>query len=105
MDGGSPPVLRWDVRPSCSLLPAWPHRGPRRRRPHPAAVPRCHGATGPRGAEVWTALPGDGYAGGVFYDLEFSNVGRHTCTLRGYPRVVAVSGGLPARSVARASPT
>lgn len=60
---------------------------------HLAAVPRCHGAIGPRGMEVWTALPGDGYAGGVFYDLEFSNVGRHTCTLRGYPRVVAVSGG------------
>ena len=57
-----------------------------------AAARRCHGATGPRGTEVWTALPDDGYAGGGVYDLEFSNVGRHTCTLRGYPRVVAISG-------------
>jgi hypothetical protein len=57
-----------------------------------AAPPRCHGATGPRGTEVWTALPDDGYTGGVVYDVEFSNVGSHTCTLRGYPRVVAISG-------------
>ena len=92
MNGGSPPVLLWYVRRSCCLLPPWPHSGFGDALPI-AAVPRCHGVIGPRGMEVWTALPGDGYAGGVFYDLEFSNVGRHTCTLRGYPRVVAVSGG------------
>jgi hypothetical protein len=56
------------------------------------AVPRCLGATGPRGTEVWTALPNNGFAGGVVYDLELSNIGRHACTLRGYPRVVAMIG-------------
>jgi hypothetical protein len=59
---------------------------------HSIAAQRCHGATGPRGTEVWTALPSDGYTGGVVYDLEFTNISRRTCTLRGYPRVVARSG-------------
>jgi hypothetical protein len=42
----------------------------------------------------WTWLnvpPGHDYAGGAFYDLEFTNLSGHACTLRGYPGVSAVS--------------
>jgi hypothetical protein len=57
-----------------------------------AAVPRCH--SGARSTEVWMgAAPGSGFAGGNEYPLELSNISRHTCTLRGYPRVVAVRNG------------
>ncbi len=40
---------------------------------------------------MWLAGPGDGYAGGVVYPLEFSNVGHHACTLRGTPKIVAIA--------------
>jgi Domain of unknown function (DUF4232) len=39
----------------------------------------------PGGAFVWTSLPGDGFAGGVGYVMEITNVGRHACSLRGVP--------------------
>ena len=39
----------------------------------------------PGGAFVWAALPGDGFAGGVGYVMEITNVGRQACTLRGVP--------------------
>src|ERR1700683_3159100 len=49
---------------------------------------------------VWTGLQGEGTAGSIFYQLEISNVGKHACTLFGYPGVSAVNGstqvGLPA---------
>jgi hypothetical protein len=70
-----------------------------------AAVPGCRGAS----TEVWLGLPGDGTAGATFYELEFSNIGQHTCSLFGYPGVSAVNGrgrqvGLPAsHSGARAT--
>lgn len=35
--------------------------------------------------EVWLAEPGNGAAGTSYFELEFSNTGRRTCTLRGYP--------------------
>lgn len=57
-----------------------------------AAVPRCHGLLAGRGIEVWLGLPGSGAAGTVYYELEFSNVGLETCTLRGFARAVAVNG-------------
>jgi hypothetical protein len=62
-----------------------------------AAVPGCTAAS----TEVWLGLPGDGTAGTTFYQLEFSNVGRHTCSLFGHPGVSAVNihghqVGLPA---------
>jgi hypothetical protein len=55
-------------------------------------VPVCRKA-GQDGAFVWVGLPGDGFAGGVGYQLEVSNTGRHTCTLRGVPRLGAVLPG------------
>jgi hypothetical protein len=52
-------------------------------------VPACRTA-GLGGAFVWAAQLGDGFAGGVVYQLEVSNTGRHACTLRGVPRLGAV---------------
>ena len=53
----------------------------------PASVARCSAAS----TEVWAAVEGDGTAGTVFYELEFSNIGHQTCTLRGYPDVWAIT--------------
>ena len=39
----------------------------------------------PGGAFVWATSPGDGFAGGVGYVMEITNVGRHACSLRGVP--------------------
>jgi hypothetical protein len=53
-----------------------------------ARVPNC--ATS--GLVVWLEVaPGNDYAGGAYYYLEFNNQSGHTCTLRGYPGVSAVS--------------
>src|SRR5258708_26332456 len=53
-----------------------------------ASVPRC--ATS--GLVVWLNVPpGNGYAGGAGYYLEFTNQSGHACTLRGHPGVSAVS--------------
>jgi|HubBroStandDraft_1064217.scaffolds.fasta_scaffold32144_3 hypothetical protein len=61
------------------------------------ATPSCISSN----MRVWTASPGDGTAGAVYYELEISNIGGHACTLFGYPGVSAVTGngiqvGLPA---------
>jgi Protein of unknown function (DUF4232) len=66
-------------------------------RPATAAAPGCAAAS----TQVWLGIPGNGTAGAVFYQLEISNVGHHTCSLFGYPGVSAVNGsgrqvGLPA---------
>jgi hypothetical protein len=53
----------------------------------PAAVASCRAAN----TEVWAAVEGDGTAGTTYYELEFSNVGRQSCTMHGYPSVWAVS--------------
>lgn len=61
----------------------------------PSAAPRCgiaHPAL-PGGAFVWSSNIGDGFAGGVGYEVEITNVGRHPCTLRGVPGVAAVHDG------------
>jgi hypothetical protein len=42
---------------------------------------------------VWLGVPGDGSAGHVAYQLEFSNISARACTLFGYPGVSAVRGG------------
>jgi Protein of unknown function (DUF4232) len=57
--------------------------------PSAAASPmaRCRAA----GTEVWAAVEAAGTAGTVYYELEFSNVGRRTCTLHGFPSVWAVN--------------
>lgn len=53
----------------------------------PGAVASCRATS----TEVWAAVEGDGTAGTIYYELEFSNVGRQACTLHGYPTVWAVS--------------
>lgn len=40
---------------------------------------------------VWRGLPGSGTAGGVYYDLQFSNISSSSCSLFGYPGVSAVN--------------
>ena len=40
--------------------------------------------------QVWAGVPGDGTAGAVFYQLEFSNTSQSPCTLFGFPGVSAV---------------
>ena len=42
---------------------------------------------------AWLGIPGDGYAGGVHYQLELSNTSGHACTLYGYPGVSALAPG------------
>jgi uncharacterized protein DUF4232 len=63
---------------------------------HPA-VAGCTAAN----TRVWYGLPGDGAAGHIFYQLQFSNIGHSKCSFFGYPGVSAldVHGhqvGLPA---------
>lgn len=94
---------RWRVAAGAALacaaiaLPAAAWAAPAANRPaHSAttAAPRCRAASSSGTTTVaWMGLPGDGYAGGVLYQLEFSNIGLHTCTLRDYPQVVAIANG------------
>jgi hypothetical protein len=65
--------------------------------PSHAAIGACHSPS----MEVWTGEPGDGFAGGVAWEVEISNIGHHACTLFGYPGVSELNGnghqvGLPA---------
>lgn len=49
---------------------------------------RCRGAN----TEAWVGLGNrGGYSAGVRLPLEFSNLGKHACSLAGYPRVAATS--------------
>lgn len=53
----------------------------------PAAVPAC--TAGQLGA--WVAVTqGNGAAGSIFYPLQFTNLSRHACAMRGFPGVSAV---------------
>jgi len=50
---------------------------------------------------VWYGLPADHSAGHAYYEFQFSNIGRSTCTLYGYPGVSQLNSaghqiGLPA---------
>ena len=58
-------------------------------RPAAAVLPRC----GTGALTAWLGIPGDGYAGGVSYQLELSNTSAHSCTLYGYPGVSALGRG------------
>jgi hypothetical protein len=54
-----------------------------------AAVHRCHANQ----LTIWLGTPGNGAAGGTFYNLELSNTSGSTCTLFGYPGVSANNRG------------
>jgi hypothetical protein len=54
-----------------------------------AIPPRC----GTAALTAWLGIPGDGYAGGVSYQLELSNTSNHTCSLYGFPGVSALAPG------------
>ena len=54
--------------------------------PAAASAPSC--ATS--GLVIWLNTEGNGTAGSIYYQLEFTNQSGHTCTLRGYPGVSAV---------------
>jgi hypothetical protein len=65
----------------------------------PAAVPAC--TAGDLGAWV-AASQGNGAAGSIYYPLQFTNLSRHTCAMRGFPGVSAIDRnghqlGSPAR--------
>jgi hypothetical protein len=51
-----------------------------------ASMPAC--AT--RNLVMWLDTNGEASAGSVHYELELTNLSRHTCVLRGYPGVSAV---------------
>jgi hypothetical protein len=41
----------------------------------------------------WMGVPGGATAGSTYYQLEISNISRHTCTLYGFPGVSALGAG------------
>jgi uncharacterized protein DUF4232 len=52
-----------------------------------AAVPACAAAD----LGVWVAVSqSDGAAGSIFYPLQFTNLSRHACAMRGFPGVSAI---------------
>jgi len=57
---------------------------------HPTAAspPACG-----KSLETWFAPEGDGFAGGAGYVVEFSNTGKATCTVKGYPTVKLTENG------------
>jgi hypothetical protein len=52
-----------------------------------AGTPRC--ATS--GLVIWLETQGNGAAGSIYYNLDFTNLSGHACTLLGYPGVSAVN--------------
>jgi hypothetical protein len=54
----------------------------------PLVVPR--NACGTAQLDIWLDTSGNGAAGSVYYDLEFTNLGARTCSLGGYPGVSSV---------------
>jgi hypothetical protein len=72
------------------LLPAVALAAPGRAgTPQAAAAARCARSQ----LTSWIGEPGSGTAGSTYYELEISNVSRHTCTLYGYPGVSALGSG------------
>jgi hypothetical protein len=52
-----------------------------------AAVPACTAAD----LGAWVAVDqGNGAAGSIYYPLQFTNVSRHACVMRGFPGVSAI---------------
>ena len=53
----------------------------------PAAVPACAAAD----LGAWVAVSqGNGAAGSIYYPLQFTNLSRHACAMRGFPGVSAI---------------
>lgn len=58
--------------------------------PHTATVAQCNN----NNTYVWFADAPNGTAGPIYYPVEFTNIGKSTCTLYGYPGVSAVNTNL-----------
>jgi Protein of unknown function (DUF4232) len=69
---------------SVALASASSGTAPLRPAANPPACGNAHPAR-PGGAFVWLSLPGDGFAGGVGYQMEITNEGHRACSLRGTP--------------------
>ena len=54
-----------------------------------ASAPSCSSST----LVVWLNTQGNGAAGSSYFNLEFTNLGAHACTLLGYPGVSGVDLG------------
>ena len=52
-----------------------------------ASTPKC----GTSGLVIWLDTNGNGSAGHIEYNLEFTNLSGHKCTLNGYPRVAGIN--------------
>ncbi len=57
------------------------------------AIPKCAASLGQQGnVSAWVADgQGNGAAGTIYYPLEFTNLSGHTCSMRGFPGVSAIS--------------
>jgi len=67
-----------------------------------ASIPACTSS----GLVAWIDTSGNGAAGSFYYDLEFTNLSGHTCTLSGYPGVSGVDlAGHQLGSAASRNPT
>src|SRR5215472_4306894 len=72
---------------AAALVPAGAAAAPAAAHPGHAATPAC--ATS--GLDVWLNTQGNGAAGTIYYQLEFTNLSGSSCTLFGFPGVSAVS--------------
>jgi Protein of unknown function (DUF4232) len=54
---------------------------------HPAAAPGCQTP----GLVIWLDTQGNGTAGSIYYNLEFTNLSGQTCTLNGFPFINGVN--------------
>jgi len=68
---------------AAALIPASALAAPGAARASRAATPAC--ATS--GLDIWLSTQGNGAAGTIYYELEFTNLSGATCTLLGYPGV------------------
>ena len=81
--------LIWVACAVAALVSATAVSAGARARTSSAATARCRAGN----AEVWLGDGiGGGVLGGVYYPLEFSNVGQRACALAGYPGVSVVRG-------------
>lgn len=75
--------------PASAMAATGGHAAPGHHHPRHRIAPCRAGST-----TIWLGLgAGGGTAGTIFYPLEFSNTGRRTCALFGFPGVSAVKNG------------